>query len=356
LTVEFRLGHRPWLDGLRGFALVMVVTFHEMVIHRSLHFYGWVAVDIFFCMSGFLITSILLEELRARGRISLKAFYQRRALRLLPGLYTFCAVMAVWIAFHSDVHANVVRMLYAGLYSANWANALHLTNMTFVDHIWTLATEEQFYLTWPITLVLLSRAGLKGSRLLAAAVGMTAAAIGWRLELWRLTHSVDRVQYGLDGVLCTLLVGCTVAIAYHFGLLPSAAWWPALRRVLALVAFAILVWVCLRPVTYWPPFSVLRDPLAALCVGAVLVEMVGSEAHIAHRVLSWSPLAKIGEISYGLYLYSLPIQVLVTSSLVHVSGWNLTAVHVVLIAVAGPASYYGVERRFLKRKKKLTPA
>jgi peptidoglycan/LPS O-acetylase OafA/YrhL len=215
-TEKFHLGYRPALDGLRGVAVLAVVATHSKLAS------GWagdVGVDIFFVLSGFLITSLLIEEWNAFHSISLRRFYARRALRLLPALMVVIAVFVIWHCV-ANSRAVAARTALDGLnalfYSTNWMLALGLRQPVHVfAHTWTLSIEEQFYLTWPLILILLlSRSGSRGSMLRWVVLGIFLFFI----ERVLITASAPSglynwLFYGTDARADAMLTGCAAAIA-----------------------------------------------------------------------------------------------------------------------------------------------
>src|SRR4051812_42278396 len=146
-----KLGHVPALDGLRGIAIAIVVGYHAFGFPLG----GWLGVDLFFVLSGFLITTLLLEEHDRTGRVSLRAFYVRRARRLLPALGAVLALIAVVgpLYYSPGLLASIVA---SGLYAANIVRGFgqsDFLNATPAAHLWSLAQEEQFYVLWPIALI-----------------------------------------------------------------------------------------------------------------------------------------------------------------------------------------------------------
>ena len=144
----FRLGYRRWLDGLRGVAILLVLAYHFGFISG-----GWIGVDIFFVLSGFLITTVLAEEWRDRGSFSLPRFYLRRALRLFPAfavLLTMCAAAIPFLSGPTERTEALQKLAVAACYVANWP-MLHNVNLTWIGHSWSLSVEEQFYLLWPVS-------------------------------------------------------------------------------------------------------------------------------------------------------------------------------------------------------------
>ncbi len=161
----FRLGYQPGLDGLRGLLVVMIMVFHSFVLWSPL--YGravpgaYITINMFFVLSGFLITSLLLTEHDRHGRVSFSSFYGRRALRLLPALVAMLLVFLLYVALkHRDVLGQSVAALgWISIYASNWAQRAgkmqDLYNSLSLGHTWTLAVEEQFYVIWPLIIALL---------------------------------------------------------------------------------------------------------------------------------------------------------------------------------------------------------
>src|ERR1051325_9449434 len=153
----FHLGYRRNLDGVRGLAILLVLINHSTLLGDG---FGFVGVNTFFVLSGFLITCLLTEEYEKSGRISLRDFYMRRALRLLPALVTMLIAFVIFV-FLTDPHKRAVRELHEALfalfYFSNWAGILRIGRHISLAHTWSLSVEEQFYIVWPLILLLLLR-------------------------------------------------------------------------------------------------------------------------------------------------------------------------------------------------------
>src|SRR5262245_16134734 len=159
----FRLGYQPGLDGIRGIAVVLIMMFHSFILWGPL--YGklmpgaYITVNLFFVLSGFLITSLLLTEHQRQGRVSFGSFYQRRALRLLPALAFLLAVFMVYVmVMHRAVLTNAFAAVgWISIYMSNWAQWSgrmdNLYTSLSLGHTWTLSVEEQFYLLWPLLII-----------------------------------------------------------------------------------------------------------------------------------------------------------------------------------------------------------
>ena len=315
-----RLGHVPGLDGLRGVAILAVVGFHYFK-EPSGGFYG---VDLFFVLSGYLITTLLLEERDRTDRIALAAFWRRRAYRLLPGLFTVLTAYAIATAASP---LALKRIAAGGLYVANivWASGSHLLYNTPLAPFWSLAQEEQFYLLWPFVLVLLLKRGVRESRLAAVLIGLVIVLATYRAALTLSGASLVRIYGGPDTHADGLLLGCALALLRRRGLrVPQAAGWVGLAALLA--AFAVLSGT-MGPIAYGlAPMSI----ACTLLVGAAL------EPGVLSRCLSWRPLAWIGLISYSLYLWH--------DFVLWLIGGQAPLIAVPLTLGVATLSYYKVEK------------
>src|ERR1700732_2735956 len=203
-------GYEPALDGIRAIAVLMV-----MMGHLNLVYAGGLGVDIFFVLSGYLITAILIAEFAANGRISLKKFYARRALRILPAVILLLVVLNVFAAVsQSGEQAAKFRWdsLGALFYIANWLRAFG-RDLGIIGHLWSLSIEEQFYFFWPITLAfLLSRKLSANQILLIIALAVTFVNLD-RVYLYQGLQSFNRIYNGLDSRADALLVGCALGVS-----------------------------------------------------------------------------------------------------------------------------------------------
>jgi peptidoglycan/LPS O-acetylase OafA/YrhL len=351
---KFHLGYRPALDGLRGIAVLAVVATHSKL---AIGWAGDIGVDIFFVLSGFLITSLLIEEWNTFHSISLRRFYARRALRLLPALM---AVIAVFVIWHWVVNSRAVAArtaldgLNALFYSTNWMLALGLRQPVHVfAHTWTLSIEEQFYLSWPLLLILLlSRCGSRGSMLRWVVLGIFLFFI----ERVLITASVPSglynwLFYGTDARADAMLTGCAAAIALHSRSIPRNG---KLRSVLKYSAWFIgipgLVLIAI-PAGSNSEFCAIGSHITTgLLAVLILVEVVTPEEGLLCSLLSRRWLVYVGKVSYGLYLWHYPIFIEVQTR-----KWPLQYELVVefgLTAFATVVCFYLVERPALKLKRR----
>ncbi|HEU4706002.1 MAG TPA: acyltransferase family protein [Solirubrobacterales bacterium] len=316
--------YMPGLDGLRAIAVLAVIVFHLG--------FGWapgglLGVGIFFTLSGYLITDILLSQLSQRGRIDLLRFWGARARRLLPALFVMLAIVAAWVTIFGPAQPDQFRkaVLSSIFYVNNWEQIL--ANVSYfarfapegpLNHLWSLSVEEQFYIFWPFLLLL----GVKlvherplpsGVRPRLAVVTIVLAFVS-AIEMAVLYHpSLDpsRIYYGLDTRAAGLLFGCALAMVWPSRRLSHRIAPPARNTldglgVLGLAIIALMIW----QVGEFDRF-LYQGGFVVLSLATVLVLM--PLAHPACRlgnVLGVLPLRWVGVRSYGIYLWQTPIIVL----------------------------------------------
>jgi peptidoglycan/LPS O-acetylase OafA/YrhL len=312
LTPHRSPGYLPGLDGLRALAVLAVLLYHANVSWTP---GGFLGVDLFFVLSGFLITSLLLGELRARGRVDLKRFWLRRARRLLPAVAVVIAatLVAAELLARDDLVKTRADAIASALYVNNWHQiaASHSYfaasgRPSLLQHLWSLAVEEQFYLVWPLVLVtglaLLRRRGLAVVTLLAA-IGSALLMAG----LYDQGRDPSRVYYGTDTRASALLIGALLAFAWPAGTLGETG-----RRraagldVLGLAALGAVLYAFWRVHDYDP--SDYRGGLVLFALAAAL--LIGVAAHPSTRLgraLGLAPLVWLGARSYGIYLWHWPV-------------------------------------------------
>ncbi|HEY2947505.1 MAG TPA: acyltransferase family protein [Micromonosporaceae bacterium] len=354
--------YRPALDGVRAFAVAAVVLFHGGV---GLLSGGFLGVDAFFVLSGFLITSLLLAERAATGTIRLVAFWGRRARRLLPALLIVLLVVVTLGRGlqRDDVSVGLLRgdALAALGYVANWRMIYRGSDYftasaapSPLQHTWSLGIEEQFYLIWPVVvLALLGIGAWKQSRpvlLTVCLVGAGESAIAGAV-LYR-ADDVNRAYFGTDTRAQALLIGAAVAVVLAGRPNTQAADRPAARSRVASVAFgaAALVgvlgtawlWTHARGTDGW----LYRGGLTAGAVGiaAVIAHAVLSPTSVTARVLSLAPIVWLGKISYGVYLWHWPLFQYLDAERTGLGGANLLALRCAALLAISIASYVLVER------------
>jgi peptidoglycan/LPS O-acetylase OafA/YrhL len=253
-----------------------------------------VGADLFFVLSGYLITSILQNEQAAAGSFSLKNFYIRRMLRLLPAFYLLLLVMLALTGLMAKPTAHLLSIAAASAYVMNWVRAFDLLSPGLLGHTWTLAAEEQFYLLWPLALLVIPR-----RRLVPCVAVAIAGEIAWRLVLVHQGAEVTRTYHGLDTHSEALLLGCLIALVKARRLGPLLPRGTIMIPAVFLVGFAATARVA-APLTQTAGLS-----LAALMAGWLILAVLESEA--AKRALAWRPLVFTGQISYGWYLWHYPL-------------------------------------------------
>jgi peptidoglycan/LPS O-acetylase OafA/YrhL len=342
----------PALDGLRAIAIAAVMARHFK--SESLLPGGALGVDLFFVLSGFLITTLLMQEWLAKGTIRLARFYQRRALRLLPALFAFLLVYLVVMLGLRDLgftgadtpRAELTTATAAVLYCVNWLRALGGVTATGSSHLWSLSVEEQYYLLWPGLLLLLLR--LRASPFVL--LGVSGAVVLWSasLPLWA-DLGDRRLYFGTDFRVQELMAGSLASQLFVFGLLTRERVSHASFRLLlgaSVVFLAALLFV------YQAPAALLFEGAYLLVAGAsavVVVACVLGGDGAAMRVLGSRPMVYVGRRSYALYLWHFPI-----------SYWlrDVDAVPQIVLAtllslLAAELSYRLVEAPALRRKQRL---
>jgi peptidoglycan/LPS O-acetylase OafA/YrhL len=311
-----RLGYIPALDGLRALAVVAVLLYHA---DQSWIPGGFLGVDVFFVISGYLITCLLLSDYQQTHGIGLKRFWYRRARRLLPALFAMLFVVSLYaILFLPDVLDQLRgEVLSALLYVENWF--LIFRDLSYfqsagrqplLQHVWSLAVEEQFYLFWPLILMVVLTVWGKSRR--ALLVGVLAGIVISTLEMAILYHPFQdssRVYYGTDTRVATLLVGAALAFVWAPWRLVGKTGRNAgiVLDAFAVFAGVVLFWMFLN-VQYFDTQLYRGGFLVAALVSALLI---ASAVHPASRLVPWllgfSVFRWIGVRSYGIYLWHWPI-------------------------------------------------
>ncbi len=349
----------PELDGLRALAVLAVMAYH-LNIHRVQG--GWVGVDVFFLLSGFLITSILLGEIDKRSNVRFGRFYARRAYRLAPALVAVLvvAVVASLLLPHEQwSHPTIAGLPYVIFYAGNWALVFGVTNsLGLLSHTWSLAVEEQFYLIWPaIMAVVLSR--FKRREMVAyVLVGLVVVEGIYRFLL--LSHGIDggniwRIGSSLDTRSDGLLLGC--ALAFYLSARRTEPIEPRTSRqrvstALAVGALAVLALVMTQVSELKSGLSSLELSAVVVATGIILWHVVTCRTSLLHRVLAHPAMVWTGRRSYGLYLWhTLIIAIVAATSLAHLKHRSLF--EFVLMFVVAALSYRFIEQPFLRRKDRL---
>ena len=345
-----RLGHVPALDGVRGYAVLIVMISHVHVLIPKDDVTGlgpldaWInggylGVDIFFVLSGFLITALLLQENDRNGQVFFGRFYGRRALRLLPALYFMLLCHATYTLLTDQPWGPERESIKAAvLYYFNWLIVTDLNDVVAgLNHLWSLAVEEQFYVIWPAVLVGLLTLGRKAVIAGVIAGGIVLVAVH-RTRLWEdgttWLELVVRTDTRADG----LLIGALLAFLWRYGLTPRrgvdiAAW---------LALGGLVVYQCTVDANSGFAQTIGTTLFATLVAVILLAILQGTWAPV--RVIGHPWLRAVGVVSYGLYLWHFPVFYAVAR---YGGTWNevvRAAVGLALAAAFTLLSWYGLER------------
>jgi peptidoglycan/LPS O-acetylase OafA/YrhL len=367
------LPYLPGLDGLRALAVVAVLLYHAELSWLP---GGFLGVEVFFVISGYLITALLLTEWRQHGRVDLKGFWIRRARRLLPALYLLLAVtLAYAVVFLPGEVAGLRGDVIAALgYVTNWYLVFGhesyfeaIGRPSLLKHLWSLAVEEQFYLLWPPVLAVGLSLGAKRWRqrrvMLVALSGAVASTL-LMVVLYRPEVDPSRIYFGTDTRATGLLIGAALAFVWtpwpgrrsgERGRSVAARRWSRLRRrwgwtapllldVAGLAALGGLVAFCLRLGEYQP--FLYRGGLASVGLATAVVIMACAYPYtrLGTYLLGLRPLRWIGVRSYGIYLWHWPVFMVTRPQLdVSIEGLPLLALRLAVTVVLADISYRYVE-------------
>jgi len=367
-----RVSYQPAFDGLRAICITAVIAFHVGSWDRpwlnDLTNRGWVGVDVFFVLSGFLITWIVVAELEHSGTFNLPRFYFRRALRLQPAFFSGLIVFSLLLFFFHRAHffSVVDNLPYFLTYTLNFALAFGLCALPPYGVAWSLCIEEQFYLCWPWTL---RKFGTRRCLRIALAIATIAlihrCLVFARLNPAHLTtpsqRSIDRVYYGFDTRIDTILIGCAAALALSepiaqalFRRLRDWRWFSASACGLAIVAVAWATAGSTINGCGWRA-ATLGFTLIAAATALFVIGLLLQPRSWPARILSCSPLVFVGKISYGIYLFHDPVWRMV-AELMHLRSEAVGTVPQEVIAIVAVWAisvgvawlhYRFVETRFL---------
>ena len=345
--------HIAGLDGLRGLAVVAVVAFH---LGFGWARGGYLGVDSFLVLSGYLITAGLLAEQQRSGRIGLRAFWGRRARRLLPALLVVlvaAALYAAFVALPDEGRSLRLDALSALGFVSNWRFVFssqgyfgQTSAPSLLRHTWSLGVEAQLYLLWPVVMVVALRR--RGPRTVAALAGGLGAASAGLAMLLAPTHGdVSRAYYGTDTRAAAFLFGAAVAgtLAGRHGLRRGVSRAAVATTAVGGAAATLLLWATLRGTSPW----LFRGGLlaAALATVALVAEVVCAPDGGIARVLSAGPLRLLGRVSYGIYLWHWPLILVLDHRRTGLSGPGLLALRLGATAAATAVSWLVVERPVL---------
>ncbi len=347
----------PALDGIRAVAVGLVLAEHGGVPGVS---GGFLGVDVFFVLSGFLITSLLLDELGRSGRIALVDFWIRRARRLLPALIAMVlAVVAARSLFSAEAIATLRNDAVAAFFwAANWAFVAHKTDYfsqgsppSPLQHTWSLGVEEQYYLFWP--LLVLAVAALVGARARWAVFALAGfGAAGSAAAAILLAPDINRVYFGTDTRVQALLVGAAAAalLVRDWTVLTAGGTLIRTRRrrwvacglsIVGIAALGVLAHYATGSAREFRFGLLTAVALATVLVVAPVALDPGSPVA---RALAWRPLVALGTISYGVYLWHWPVFLGLNGERTGWSGWSLFVLRCAATIAAATASWWLLEQ------------
>ena len=315
----------PSIDSLRALAVLAVIIYHVDVNYLP---GGFLGVDLFFVLSGYLISSLIIKEYRKTGSLNLYNFYIRRARRLLPAVYFMITVGLVVMVLFNEVllRKSHLDAIFGYIYSSNWWYIFH--KLDYFDsfgaqspfkHLWSLAIEEQFYMIFPLLFLLVNRKKKSkdgtyklNKNFLYVVLGLILVSLLAHILLFDI-NNISRIYFGTDTRAFSLLVGVVGAILYpmerlHAKVTPQQN---MLYSVVSLVSIATLITVMI----YTSEYNTLLYRggfLLVAILGLIVIISSGKQHTLMSRLLSFKPVVFIGKISYSLYLWHFPVLVLTT--------------------------------------------
>ena len=315
----------PSIDSLRALAVLAVIIYHVDVNYLP---GGFLGVDLFFVLSGYLISSLIIKEYRKTGSLNLYNFYIRRARRLLPAVYFMITVGLVIMVLFNEVllRKSHLDAIFGYIYSSNWWYIFH--KLDYFDsfgaqspfkHLWSLAIEEQFYMIFPLLFLLVNRKKKSkdgtyklNKNFLYVVLGLILASLIAHILLFDI-NNISRIYFGTDTRAFSLLVGVVGAILYpmerlHAKVTPQQN---MIYSVVSLVSIATLITVMI----YTSEYNTLLYRggfLLVAILGLIVIISSGKQHTLMSRLLSFKPVVFIGKISYSLYLWHFPVLVLTT--------------------------------------------
>ena len=347
----------PSIDSLRALAVLAVIIYHVDVNYLP---GGFLGVDLFFVLSGYLISSLIIKEYRKTGSLNLYNFYIRRARRLLPAVYLMITVGLVVMVLFNEVllRKSHLDAIFGYIYSSNWWYIFH--KLDYFDsfgaqspfkHLWSLAIEEQFYMIFPLLFLLVNRKKKSkdgtyklNKNFLYVVLGLILVSLIAHILLFDI-NNISRIYFGTDTRAFSLLVGVVGAILYpmerlHAKVTPQQN---MIYSVVSLVAIATLITVMIYTSEY-NTWLYRGGFLLVAILGLIVIISSGKQHTLMSRLLSFKPVVFIGKISYSLYLWHFPVLVL-TTPVSEIGNPNIYFVilRVILTFVVAIVSYVFVE-------------
>jgi peptidoglycan/LPS O-acetylase OafA/YrhL len=348
----WRLGYIPALDGLRACAVGAVV-----MLHAGLGFAGGggLGVDVFFVLSGFLITSLLVQEFRDHGRLRMRRFYMRRVLRLVPALAFMLAVTFALALLRPldlppafDVGTVGQGATIAFLYLSDVTVAFSNGSIGPFLHTWSLSVEEHFYLLWPVALVLMLRRTWSWQRIAVTLLLAIVAIAAWRVIAYESGGRLFHVLYGFDTQSDHLLAGCLLAVTMPV----LVGRLNARRRALGLAATAAFAGLALIVVVApsVQQLVLVGYPLILVLSLVVVSYLASGPVTGPLRILQSAPFVYVGRLSYAIYLWHYVVFHALTAGALGTSKPVSIVIRLLVSLALAMLSYHVVEQRFLRLK------
>lgn len=329
----FKLRYNPALDGLRGVAIILVVLSHA---HAPLFDGAFFGVDLFFVLSGFLITSLLLQEFHTNERLDYWRFYRRRFFRLMPALALFLATYCVVAPFLwpelNDIYSDALVSL---LYLADYGIAFFDSPDTLL-HMWSLSVEEHFYLIWPPLLVWLLRKTSPG-RVWAPLLGLWVLSTLWRVFWVFQEQAFYEIFFRFDTRVSGLIAGALLAAL----MVEKPKWIAYLQSLRGYTMWLVLAVPLIMELKWDDQHAMLWGITVVECAAIVLLLAVQKPEGLVYEMLTAPTLLQLGKLSYGVYLWHYPVVRYLRADY----SWPVTVIGALVISAALSAlSFYTIER------------
>ena len=347
----------PSIDSLRALAVLAVIIYHIDVNYLP---GGFLGVDLFFVLSGYLISSLIIKEYKKTGTLNLYNFYMRRARRLLPAVYFMITVCLVFMVLFNGVllRKSHLDAVFGYIYSSNWWYIFH--KLDYFDsfgaqspfkHLWSLAIEEQFYMFFPLIFLIFNRqkkeegqSSSLNKNFIYIVLGLILISLVTHILLFDI-NNINRIYFGTDTRAFSLLVGVVGALVYPMDKLssPTNAKESVLYSVVSLTSISALIAIMFYTSEYntW----LYRGGFLLVAVLGLIIIISSDKQHtFISKALSFRPIVFIGKISYSLYLWHFPIIVL-TTPVSEIGNPNLfyVTLRIILTVIAATLSYLFVE-------------
>ncbi len=360
-TVQNANNYFPGLDGLRGISCLIVVFTHNFGFSNFFE-YGWLGVDLFFVISGFLITTILINTLNADNY--LKNFFMRRILRIFPLYYLMLIIFIVILPLFNSLSEHLKyfsdNQFWFWTYTQNWLLIFNFPKHTdYLNHFWSLAVEEQFYLLWPFIILWLKKPKRLIIFMLTVLIGLfIIRSFLWHLQLDNFNYTVFYRFTRIDGI----CIGCLIALTYSINKNFISHNIALLTLILAALNF--LFYFANKSNQFnFPYLAYVGYTTFSAMLGLLVNEIIHSKSKLFNMIFTLSPLRFVGKISYGLYVFHWPVFLLTHKELTTYfsQNSNLSATGcsyaaslcaTVLGFIISMLSYFYFEKKFLSLKYK----